>query len=220
MHKSNSKFKLGFTLAEVLVTLMIIGVVASMTIPGLKKTAEEQSYVTGAQKAYSTLTSATKMVKLKNGHIVTWPLKKKESILNLYKSQMNVTEMPNIASTKYAMSYLNNNSYAPADIFNNTSTFYTADGMLWYIVSSDEKCSTGKDSSLFSDACLSILVDINGPKKPNVIGVDIFAFYITKEAVIPFGTSPKGEQDLSTCSNSSTGFACTTKILSDGKISW
>ena len=52
------KIKAGFTLAEVLITLGIIGIVAAMTIPGL--IAKHQKIVTATQlkKAYTTLAQA------------------------------------------------------------------------------------------------------------------------------------------------------------------
>lgn len=45
--------KLGFTLAEVLITLGIIGVVAAMTIPTLMASSKKTAYVTGLKKAFS-----------------------------------------------------------------------------------------------------------------------------------------------------------------------
>lgn len=47
--------KKAFTLAEVLVTLMIIGVIAAMTIPGLRKNAEMRELAAGCKKAYASL---------------------------------------------------------------------------------------------------------------------------------------------------------------------
>ena len=44
------KNKLGFTLAEVLVTLGIIGVVSAMTVPTLMQNYQRQSYVTQLHK--------------------------------------------------------------------------------------------------------------------------------------------------------------------------
>src|SRR5574344_651871 len=53
--KSYSKIKRSaFTLAEVLIVLGIIGIVASMTIPTLMNKVAKQEYVTGLRKAYST----------------------------------------------------------------------------------------------------------------------------------------------------------------------
>src|SRR5574344_1323627 len=47
-------FEQGFTLAEVLIVLAIIGVVAAMTIPTLMNKVAKQEYVAGLKKAYST----------------------------------------------------------------------------------------------------------------------------------------------------------------------
>ena len=50
--------KIGFTLAEVLVTLAIIGVVATMTLPALMTNTQEQQAKTGLKKGINTLTEA------------------------------------------------------------------------------------------------------------------------------------------------------------------
>src|SRR5574344_1376129 len=54
MMKLKSKFS-GFTLAEVLIVLAIIGVVASMTLPTLINKVQKQEYVTALKKEYSML---------------------------------------------------------------------------------------------------------------------------------------------------------------------
>ena len=53
--------KNGFTLAEVLITLAIIGVVATMTLPALMTNTQEQQAKTGLRKAINTLTEAAQM---------------------------------------------------------------------------------------------------------------------------------------------------------------
>lgn len=50
--------KTGFTLAEVLITLAIIGVVATMTLPSLMTNTQEQQAKTGLKKGINTLTEA------------------------------------------------------------------------------------------------------------------------------------------------------------------
>ena len=45
--------KNAFTLAEVLVTLGIIGVVAAMTVPNLMENYQRQSYITQLRKTHS-----------------------------------------------------------------------------------------------------------------------------------------------------------------------
>jgi prepilin-type N-terminal cleavage/methylation domain-containing protein len=53
--------KNGFTLAEVLITLAIIGVVATMTLPALMTNTGEQQAKTGLKKGINTLTEAAQM---------------------------------------------------------------------------------------------------------------------------------------------------------------
>lgn len=48
----------GFTLAEVLVTLGIIGVVSAMTIPTLMQNHQKKTYVTQLHKVYNELQQA------------------------------------------------------------------------------------------------------------------------------------------------------------------
>ena len=53
--------KNGFTLAEVLITLAIIGVVATMTLPALMNNTQEQQAITGFKKGINTLTEAIQL---------------------------------------------------------------------------------------------------------------------------------------------------------------
>ncbi len=53
--------KNGFTLAEVLITLAIIGVVATLTLPALMTNTQEQQARTGLKKGINTLTEAAQM---------------------------------------------------------------------------------------------------------------------------------------------------------------
>ena len=66
------KKKAAFTLAEVLITLGIIGVVAAMTIPTLIAKYQERQTVSQLLKVYSTFASAYQMVQAEYGTIDTW----------------------------------------------------------------------------------------------------------------------------------------------------
>ena len=59
----------GFTLAEVLITLGIIGVVAAMTIPTLIANYKEKVYITGAKKLYNQTLNAVNKYCAENGTI-------------------------------------------------------------------------------------------------------------------------------------------------------
>ena len=55
------RFERGFTLAEVLITLAIIGVVAAISIPSVISNSQQQEFKTGLRKAVSVLNSAITM---------------------------------------------------------------------------------------------------------------------------------------------------------------
>lgn len=63
---------LAFTLAEVLITLGIIGVVAAMTIPTLISKTQKKEAVTRLKGAYSQIAQAIRMSEADNGDISNW----------------------------------------------------------------------------------------------------------------------------------------------------
>ena len=66
----NDKF--GFTLAEVLITLGIIGVVAALTLPTLIQNYQKQATATSVKKAYSELNQILQMAKADYGDPSGW----------------------------------------------------------------------------------------------------------------------------------------------------
>ena len=66
------KIKTGFTLAEVLITLAIIGVVAALTIPSIIANNRKKEFETGFAKAYRTITTAMMLSQAENGELTDW----------------------------------------------------------------------------------------------------------------------------------------------------
>lgn len=89
--KIAAKMIVAFTLAEVLITLGIIGIVAEITIPTLYNGFLKQTTVTRLQGAYSTLYQAIKLSQQENGDISTWnygTTKDGASTLNWFKTYL------------------------------------------------------------------------------------------------------------------------------------
>lgn len=63
-----------FTLAEVLITLGIIGVVAAITLPSLIQNYREKQRITQLKKAYSVMQNAFLMAKEDYGEVTDWGL--------------------------------------------------------------------------------------------------------------------------------------------------
>lgn len=62
-------------------------------------------------------------------------------------------------------------------------------------------------------------LDINGSKKPDQLGVDIFGFVITKDGTYPFGGCPGCS--IKACKDKvGKSWACTARLLNEKKMSW
>ena len=61
--------KKGFTLAEVLITLGIIGIVASMTLPSIINDYRDKETVTEVRKTYSDIYNAINNARISDGNI-------------------------------------------------------------------------------------------------------------------------------------------------------
>ncbi len=60
LNKNHMKHQFGFTLAEVLFTITVIGVVAALTIPSLIQSVSNKQYETSLKKNYSVIANAYK----------------------------------------------------------------------------------------------------------------------------------------------------------------
>lgn len=161
--------KCGFTLAEVLITLVVIGVIAAMTIPTVINNTKKQEYVSKLKKAYSTLAQTTSRAIVDNGPITTWSVDNTifaEKYLLPYLSISKNCKF-DVASDdcKYSYQLLN---LSPRNVGYH---FYLNDGSM--IAPTAVSASTAD----YAD----ILIDVNGNKQPNTMGKDVFHFrYIMK----------------------------------------
>jgi len=180
-------YKYGFTLAEVLITLVVIGVVAAMTIPTLVARYEEQVTVARVQKAYSTVAQAWAKFQSDNGctGTVEGCLQDNEELYNqnpfherflkyfnyVQKIPTN-TSLSNINWLPDKAYYLNGSEITDSinwmGIYKRTSsganTYFTlSDGMIFKIQMPDGQRKSG-----------FIFFDTNGGKGPNRIGKDQF----------------------------------------------
>lgn len=68
--KKLNKMKRGFTLSEVLVALVIIGIISAITIPLLYSQYTEQERISRVKKVYAALSNALIMSKTNGGDII------------------------------------------------------------------------------------------------------------------------------------------------------
>ncbi len=111
----------GFTLAEVLITLAIIGVVAAISIPSVISNSQQQEFKTGLRKAVSVLNSAITMNMALDGES---PYDNANTFGYLMKHMAIVESLTNL-NAKFKVRADNNSGNG---ILINAA-FYTTDGM-------------------------------------------------------------------------------------------
>ncbi len=218
------KFSNGFTLAEVLITLGIIGVVAAMTMPALVANYKKQETVTRLKKAYSVVQQTIKLSEFYNESSEFWnvTLNGKDFFNKYIKNYVQFTneysakELWDIAPRKL----LNGNNYSgttynPSSV--TTTNFILTDGTMITLN--------------YVNPSIWVGIDVNGLKKPNQIGKDTFLFIFTnKYGLQPLGGEGTpdswsyGEFDRdkimnkggNSCSRKQSGYWCASIIMNDG----
>jgi len=164
------KARWAFTLAEVLITLGIIGIVAALTLPQIISNYQKQTAANSLKTFYSKLNQAFMLYEAKNNISI--------QDINTGLSENEFLEKyiaPNFKIIKHCSDRLD--CYASTDNFvrvldrKTQAYFYPktvvlADGMFLGIR------KMGENTYMFN-------IDINGAKKPNLTGRDVFYFFFT-----------------------------------------
>ncbi len=189
IHHPNHRI-FAFTLAEVLITLGIIGVVAALTIPSVINKYREKEYVTRLKVVYSTLNQALLMAINENGTVNEWGITFDENggkiiadkLLSYVKSVQSCSLKQNGINTCFADSYkrLDNSSFTLTRT--GGGSFRLANGQSVHIYSHYGSCINNPE-----DLCAYVVTDINGNRNPNVLGKDTFYFALYKDKFIPLG---------------------------------
>ncbi|MCD8024809.1 MAG: type II secretion system protein [Candidatus Gastranaerophilales bacterium] len=210
--------KKGFTLAEALITLTIVGVVAAMTIPSVLNHYKKTEVSSKLKKFYSEMTQAIILSELDNGPSEQWQETSgtrdddgvllgsvnREAALEYFEkylapylryTKIDEADLDNMGDSRYAVCYLDN-------------------GTLIYITFAN---------------CVDFIADINGLDSPNETGRDRFDFLICPERyrstycienqkLCTYGSNPSKvssrSQILNYCAKSSPLF-CSWLIYTD-----
>jgi len=231
---ANCKELVAFTLAEVLITLLIIGIVASLVIPALIADTQKQEDYTRLLKAVSVVQNAANLIRVENGGRMAGLTNTHLDMANLFAPKMNYIKFCKDESDS-PNCYISNS----ADIYNlqgnpvaDESPYYyriypkivTSDGFIYtfqllsstcqathYIVNGDPK------------SCAAVFVDVNGVKPPNTWGKDIFIIIINDNNTIVYGNSGGVDPSLH-CQLPSTnkwnGDACAGRAIIEGGIKY
>ena len=206
--------KAAFTLAEVLITLGIIGVVAAMTMPSLIQNYQEKATVTKLKKCYSLVSQAYVSILNDEGGSDTLQagddLEMMEKFGKYLKYQKtcgrNKGCFPNVTYKS-----VTGNGYSKwEDDTTDRSRAILTDGTL---IMFNKSVITENENYIYAQ----IYVDINGFKGPNQLGRDFFYFYINPEKIVPAGAKALEEknEDQKFTKNciQQNGYACAAWVI-------
>ena len=219
-------------MAEVLITLGIIGIVAAITLPTLIGNHQKKQTALQLKKFYSIMSQAILRAEADYESFEYWDFGNNNNTIEFAKRYfvpyLNIikTYEPRTFPADLEYSCLNgNNCNAYGDIENNPK-FVLIDGTM--ITSFDY--ATGGAAS--KNPIINIIVDLNGFKKPNKFGRDVFMFSMQKEhGFVPYGIGYISNFDdaqtydrerlLSAgdernCNRSKNGIFCAAVIMMDG----
>lgn len=222
-YKLEKKKYKGFTLAETLITLSIIGVIAAMTVPTLMTRVQHHGYVVALKKFHNSLQNVIKLLPENLG-----------CSSGDYACAMDGIRTDN----KFNLEALSSQFKLIVDTDNckykhygyDVACFQTADGALIFEEAANVQLA-------------SIGVDINGTKGPNLEGRDIFHFDIAfvdnkynsgirVGTVLPTGSklhanyygSPSFHWKYNCKDNleksNGSGYYCTGRVLETGKMDY
>lgn len=186
--------RFGFTLAEVLITLGIIGVVAAMTMPTLMNQTNGAQYKAAYKKALSAISQGVTLnVALDGGSFADIDTDSTKddgtgvnSVVGVLKSRMNIVNVDTTSPYEESGSGENKAStvlgkygvLSDADMF-----MYFNDGsMFGFKKSAAKNCSIDKDAHSGGSRCEGF-IDVNGKKGPNQVTTCSTATETKKDAV-------------------------------------
>lgn len=220
-------YKSAFTLAEVLITLVIIGVIAAITVPTLINNTNKQEYVSKLRKVHSTLVQATNLIIANEGTPRAdkggWATNSQD-IYDLYRKKLHNTKECNYVLTEDGnipgcfsqlknggrYYYLDGSDYWRPNATDGLKSFILADGTQVLIERNVlSNCNT---------YCVSFRVDVNGAKKPNILGRDLFQFVLTEKGLYPSGYNAADKESV--CSKNNAGWGCAARVLKENAMNY
>lgn len=219
--KMKRKFINAFTLAEVIIVIGIIGIVAEMVLPGVIANAEKQVFAAKVKEIYSILMQSTVNINndcggslilcLSNPDVPQDDPTAKSEVINLYKKKFSLSKdcTDGVTTDCFGPEFRYLDGLTVASAFSSPSFATnsrvilkngTAVGFKFY----------GTDSTTMY---ILFYVDVNNVKLPNRYGKDVFVFFYDR------AKNTITMSDPATCATG-TGQTCAQRVIQEGAITY
>ena len=211
----------GFTLAEVLITLGIIGVVAALTLPAVVGNYKRQQAIQQLKKTYSVLSQAFNRAIADYGDSTEWDTVTPETASSYFDSYWK----PYLQASERCYSYQECGYSKLTPFFNANRAMdgyqvhpnmgYKNSRVLMHL--NDGTFVMIITGSGYGADDRRILVDLNGAKLPNRFGSDVFFFLrVNGKGVVPYGYNQSTDAIKKDCSKSAAGYMCAARLMQAG----
>lgn len=212
----------GFTLAEVMIALGLIGVIASLTIPTFIADSKNRSNAAKLATTISAVENAfTTMLAAESANDLTetrFGAARTETNLGRYlKLQGSETTLASYYDTANPFVTLNRTGSQPAV----STIFQTKNSVL--LIYHDAPVAAPDDES-HPGSIGQLTIDVNGSAQPNVWGRDVFYFRIGNDGILypaggaKFATIDPNEGKTMSCSGDTRNQGCTARLIENNFV--
>ena len=214
--------KSAFTLAETLIVMGIIGVVAALTLPNLNSSTGDKEKVAKVKKVYSNLEDAIGRAQAVYGPVSDWFVNYNiEAAAHTKRFAERITEFMKLSKNCEQTANLGCFSKDPYKNLDGNAGGIGLDSADWGPSGAYRVITADGTSIFFNYVSSLILVDIDGPNKgANTWGKDLFCFQLdinTKEP-LPGGYNFTDEQLKNNCFK--TGQNCTAWVIQNDNMDY
>ena len=217
-----NRYKKAFSLSEVLLTLVIIGVLGAVLNPIVTASSGRQETVVRVNKAHSVINQGLEAIAYEQG-IPVGDMDFLTEGNEKYFFERFVDKVDTIKvcgdnpSGCFATTGITKLNSQPVSDFEVLYSLVTKDGIA-YGWDSKASCTSKGLNTEDTDLCVgSFIVDINGDGTPNRYGYDIFFFpVVDTKGVMPAGRSNRSAD----CNRRSTGITCAARVIDKQEVNY
>ena len=229
-----------FTLAETLIVMGIIGVIAALTIPTLSNETNSKETVTKLKKTQAILEDAFGRAEAQYGTLSEWTTLNTSVFTQRISATMKTSKVCSLTSDDSGCfgTLASANAYKPDGTIttalktSSVGKLILADESSIGFMITDGNCNTpvvldAQKQQLpdLQKVCGTVTVDINGPSKGKSLwGKDLFAFYITNHGLYPVGMDgdkfAKFKENCIATVATGKGTGCTAWVVTNGNLDY
>lgn len=253
-----NKKRLGYTIAEAVVVMAVVGIVASLVIPTFISSYRKNVLASSLSKSVSDFEKSMSIMTMKDGasslfETRAWlNIEDANPVLSSNSSNADIEEFAKDIGTTLNLTVDTSNKkvsdfYAGIDVedlmgnsvnissdnlFPDMIPFVAKNGAAYFIHIPNKNNDPNKKTERevlesggnLSELAAYVTIDVNGTQRPNIIGRDIFEFYLGADGIM----YPSGGIDSSiyfeenhidpqtACINNNNGYRCAAYLMENG----